>query len=376
MQKLKHILILMLLIIFNGYILCQTPSNDECINATKITPSSSCAGINANMSNATAKAPLSNPDVWFSFVATSTTHSIGVNKTKDLNATSKIFKPIIELFGSCGTSTLINSQPIDGSTQINQQDNQERTYVNLQIGQTYYYRVYNIGSGSSLFSFDTYVCETINSGIVNDEIANAVNLNVNTTCDLKTFSITGATLNAASKKITGTLYQYSDVWFKTIVPASGNLSVFLQSIGLGGEYGIALYRGNNYATQTELSFDLMSSNSTTVSMYKTGLTPNETLYIRVCVLTGTSPLGVFRICSSTPPTCGNHTPAGDNCSNATHICDLNGYCGNTSASYTKDTPGNLSTVLSSISIDNNSWLSFTANATEAIFSASVSKYAL
>ena len=377
MLKPKHILFFFSCILFNSMFFGQVPSNDDCSSPTQITPSSSCAITATTLANATSKAPLVNPDVWYSFVATSTTHSIGVVKTKDLNTTSKIFKPIIELFNSKCATTVITSLPIDGSTQINQSDKQERTYTGLVVGQTYYYRVYNIGSGSTLFNFDTYVCETINSGNVNDEISNAVELPISTICDLKAFSITGSTPTSPSKTISGTSNQNADVWFKVTVPSNGNLSVILQSLGIQGEYALVLYRGNTYTNLTELSTDVFNSqNNTVMSLYKTGLTPNETLYIRVCVLTNTTTRGVFKICASTPPSCGNHTPAGDNCANATRICDLNGYCGNTSKSYTIDEPSNLKSVLSTyqsnISIENNSWLSFIANATSATFTIYVS----
>jgi hypothetical protein len=64
----------------------------------------------------------------------------------------------------------------------------------------------------------------------------------------------------------------------------------------------------------------------------------------------------------TPLSCAS-TPAADECINAPLICDLNGYCGNTSASYT---PGNTSALGSFCgSIENNSWLSFVASSTSA-----------
>lgn len=64
----------------------------------------------------------------------------------------------------------------------------------------------------------------------------------------------------------------------------------------------------------------------------------------------------------TPMSCAS-TPAADECVNAPLICDLNGYCGNTSGSYT---PGNTSALGSFCgSIENNSWLSFVASSTSA-----------
>jgi gliding motility-associated-like protein len=62
--------------------------------------------------------------------------------------------------------------------------------------------------------------------------------------------------------------------------------------------------------------------------------------------------------------CINSTPAADACVNAPLICNLNGYCGNTSGQYTPDNtniPGFCG------SIENNSWLSFIASSPTAQF---------
>lgn len=85
------------------------------------------------------------------------------------------------------------------------------------------------------------------------------------------------------------------------------------------------------------------------------------------------------------PPCGTNPAAGNTCATATPICELNGYCGNTSSSYTANTWGNSGTFLgcgflglSSCpgtgltgtfcgSIENNSFLSFTASATTLSF---------
>ncbi len=87
------------------------------------------------------------------------------------------------------------------------------------------------------------------------------------------------------------------------------------------------------------------------------------------------------------PPCGSNPAAGDDCANATPICELNGYCGNTSASYGIDSwsnggaptgcglfglfpcPGNGLTDLFCGSIENNSFLSFVAASPTIAFDA-------
>ncbi len=63
-----------------------------------------------------------------------------------------------------------------------------------------------------------------------------------------------------------------------------------------------------------------------------------------------------------PMSCAS-TPAADECVNAPLICDLNGYCGNTSGSYTAGNTSGLGNFCGSI--ENNSWLSFVASGTSA-----------
>lgn len=64
----------------------------------------------------------------------------------------------------------------------------------------------------------------------------------------------------------------------------------------------------------------------------------------------------------TPMSCAS-TPAADECVSAPLICDLNGYCGNTSGAYTAGNTSALGNFCGSI--ENNSWLSFVASSTSA-----------
>lgn len=77
-------------------------------------------------------------------------------------------------------------------------------------------------------------------------------------------------------------------------------------------------------------------------------------------------------CWAAPTSCNGNDPAGDDCINATEICNLNGYCGNTSGWYSpdaiqiEDTPFDGNGVFCG-SIENNSWLSFIASGSSASF---------
>lgn len=77
------------------------------------------------------------------------------------------------------------------------------------------------------------------------------------------------------------------------------------------------------------------------------------------------------------PPCGSNPAAGESCATATPICELNGYCGNTSSSYAVDTWSQSCGFLGLFdcgltgefcgSIENNSFLSFVASSSSITF---------
>jgi gliding motility-associated-like protein len=93
------------------------------------------------------------------------------------------------------------------------------------------------------------------------------------------------------------------------------------------------------------------------------------------IITAAFTLLFYSVDKAQPP-CVANPIANDYCSSATPICNLNGYCGNTSAFYTNTvSPTNGSnetfTPLGDVfcaTIQNNSWLKFIADSTIAIFS--------
>ena len=80
------------------------------------------------------------------------------------------------------------------------------------------------------------------------------------------------------------------------------------------------------------------------------------------------------------PACETNPAAGDYCSTAVPICNLNGYCGNTSSSYSNyvsptNTTNETNTPLGNVfcaTIQNNSWLKFIASSATAVFNVWVS----
>ena len=72
-----------------------------------------------------------------------------------------------------------------------------------------------------------------------------------------------------------------------------------------------------------------------------------------------------------PPSCAASPAAGNTCATATPICNLNGYCGSTAATYTSDSWSQLTNAFCG-SIENNSFLTFVAEGTSMSFNVWVS----
>jgi hypothetical protein len=134
--------------------------------------------------------------------------------------------------------------------------------------------------------------------ITNDEPCNAIALTVNTTCNYSTYTNSGAAASAGIPDPGCASYSGGDVWFSAVVPAAGVLTVDLQS-GVMIDSGMAFYSGA-CGSLTLLECDDDDSNNgamSTISM--TGLTPGQTIYIRVWEF-GNNNNGTFGICATTP----------------------------------------------------------------------------
>ena len=146
----KNIFLFSISLFFSTLVFAQ-PSNDNCNNATTLTSNTSCNNAQYRLKNATQSmgaggfgcAVAGNYyDVWFTFTAASTSHTITIS-----NLQSNFTNPRIQLIGgtcavpvsiACGTTTV--------------------TSAALTIGNIYYVRVSNFGAAiSSSDRFDICV---------------------------------------------------------------------------------------------------------------------------------------------------------------------------------------------------------------------------
>lgn len=217
----------------------------------------------------------------------------------------------------------------------------------------------------------------------NDECSGAIGVTVGTSCSYTTYTNTGATYSATAPLPACASYTTAaaDVWFKVIVPASGALCFDTQT-GAITNGGMAIYSGSCGALTLIECDDNDSPNGSMPMIYRWGLTPGTTIFIRFWEYGGGT-YGTFGLCVYSvtgPPACASNPVAGDYCSTAVPICNLNGYCGNTSATYTATvSPTNSAdednTPLGNVfcgSIENNSWLSFVADSTTSVLNVFVS----
>lgn len=169
----------------------------------------------------------------------------------------------------------------------------------LSSGTTYYYRVRAANTCGSGTSSGTIITTTLtNNALTNDDPCSAISLTVSTTCSYSTYTNSGA---AASGGITApgcANYIGSDVWFSAVVPATGVLTVDLQS-GVITDSGMAFYSGTCGSLTLLECDDDDSTNGLMSNISMVGLTPGQTIFIRVWEY-GNNNNGTFGICATTP----------------------------------------------------------------------------
>lgn len=211
----------------------------------------------------------------------------------------------------------------------------------------------------------------------NDNPCTATPLTVGTSCVYMATTNVGATNTAGVTAPGCASYTGEDVWYSVVVPAGGVLNIDSNTGGIT-DGGMAAYSGACGSLTLISCNDDGSANGLMPLLTLTGLTPGNTIYIRFWNYGGGT--GTFSICASAPepaPSCGSSPAAGNTCATATPICNLNGYCGNTSASYTANSWSSSCGFLGLSdcgltgefcgSIENNSFLSFTASSSSISF---------
>jgi len=324
------------------------PANDECFTAipavinqnylcTQVTPGTTASATASNVSDNGAGTP--NDDVWFSFVATSSTHKFSL-----LNITGDTSDLVHEIMtGTC-----------DGLQSLNISDPETSTVSNLQVGQTYYVRVFSYATTPRAANFNLCIGAPP-APPANDECWNAVSITPSDNLQC-TGSVSGALGGATASNVpdNGAGTPNDDVWYSFVASSSSHVFTISNIQGTPTDLVHEVLSGDCNGALT--SVNVSDPNSSTVN----GLTVGTTYYIRIFSSgTAAAESTTFNVCVTTPPVMTN-----DECWNAVALTvnpDLN--CGAV-------TPGTINGATPSNVPDNGAgtpnddvWFSFVATGT-------------
>ncbi len=398
------------------------PANDDCAGAIAIAVNVACANTAGTTVNATSSAAgcsgTAAADVWYKFVAVNSSATVTVTPSATMDAVFQVYS------GACGALVSMQCEDVlaTGGTET-------YNFAGLTVGNTYYVRVYDYLGTQQTFNICVYgpAAAVIPS---NDQPCNAIALPaVTTACNYLRFTNLHATQSVGppvpsgciggSGGSAGFVGGGDDVWFSVVCPASGQLTITPEPYGqIAGEIedgSMALYSGACGAlTQVYCSSDnagfpngpgSVPFNQWLPFINQTGLTPGNTYYIRYWAFS-TANDGPFGLCVQ--------TTTNDACANALYVCDLNGYSASTSNAFTPDFPGAGATQMKGndqvccwatnggansggvfgkkdaagdintskagleegvgrydVTIDNNSWIRFTAASTKVVITVAV-----
>ncbi|GGD16705.1 T9SS type A sorting domain-containing protein [Flavobacterium orientale] len=300
--------------------------NDECSGAVALTVNSdfSCtsmtqgtiAGATASPVDAAACGGTENDDVWFSFVATNTTHKIDL-----LNITGST----TDLYHSVWTGADCNSLTLVPGTCS---DPNTSNPTGLVPGQTYYLRIYSWANAVHNSVFDVCI-GTPPPPPANDECLNTVSLSVGQTVTSNLVSSTnlGATLSPDTPAPSCGSLNFTttgkDVWYSVVIPASGNVIIETSAI-IGGltDSVMQVYSGTCGSLSAITCNDDIGGGNNLSRVTLTGRTPGEIVIVRVFGYNGTQGnynISAYDCPSNTPAPTGDATQ--EFCNSAT-VADL------------------------------------------------------
>lgn len=264
-----------------------TITNNQCSTAISIPcGTTNLAGTTVGAASFThgSGCSMSNYGVWYTFTGNGAQNVIAVTTTSfdvEMSISS----------GSCGSLTNITCQDAAFS-------NGTETYtLNTVNGTTYYVYIADYLTGGTTTGSFT-ISRTCIAPLTNDECSGAISLTPVTTCSYATYSNSGATASAGIPAPGCASYTGGDVWFSAVVPATGELDVDLQT-GSMTDSGMAFYSGTCGALTLLECDDDDSINGLMSNISMTGLTPGQTIYIRVWEYNNDNQ-GTFGICVTTP----------------------------------------------------------------------------
>ncbi|RYY49158.1 MAG: hypothetical protein EOO06_07960, partial [Chitinophagaceae bacterium] len=280
------------------------PANDNICGAVSLSVSgSTCTTGLVNQSTQFATQSLAactgtaDEDVWYSFVATGTSHIVTLTNS-GAGSTDRVHQVYSSSDNTCnGTLTsLVCSDP------------ETSTLTGLTIGNRYFVRVHSWGSGNYA-TFDICITTPV-APPANDVCSGAITLPVNATCVNQNFNTAGATDNNETGDCTNGTEKA--VWFKFVATVPSINVTVTGAVGFDAVLGVLSGCGSAVVPTGGACVDATLDAGVEVRNL-TGLTVGATYYIQVYDYQGDAlPTSTFDICvaeAAPPPSCSvNTTP--------------------------------------------------------------------
>lgn len=297
--------VIIVTILFSTNLPGFTQSNDDCAGAIHLEAGDQCAFATYSNEGATMEDPDSiapdpscgfykGADVWFSVQMPSS----GALRIETSNLAGATPHSIAIYSGTCGA--LIELLCI-------QLDKQKTILQPSLSGQTLYIRVYSY-NGLPGSSFELCVYEPVIPA--NDHCEYAIDLTAGESCLAEKYTNAFATsqpITTAPNPSCGA-YRGGDVWFKTIVPASGNIRIETKNLSSATSKSVAVYTGD-CGDFTQVFCNQLDDGETFYDPNWAG----KTVYIRIFSYDSEEG-GDFEICISNPS-----EPINDDCSQAMEL---------------------------------------------------------
>ncbi|SHM06587.1 T9SS type A sorting domain-containing protein [Hymenobacter psychrotolerans] len=277
------------------------PANDDCAGAVTLTPGATCTPTNGTVAGATqSQAPIlcngftatTARDVWYTFTATATTHTINVTGT---------FDGVLEVLGgSCGALTNVGCSDATGNAET-------LTLTTLTVGTTYKVRYYPYSATVASSTFSICIAPPP-SAPANDNPSGAVALTIGATCTPVNGTNAAATTTTpngyanpgAAPYTCGIAASPKDVWytFTTAASGAGSTAVTIQVTGAPAGYIRIFSAASAAGPFTERGCAAGTTNNTvSAPLTLNTLTPSTTYYVSVAGYGSADTQGAFTICA-------------------------------------------------------------------------------
>lgn len=290
-------------------VVSDPPANDECEGAIDLTVNADllCGTVTSGTTLGGTASPQDddvsgtpNNDVWYTFVATQSTHRVSLSNIINLDGNDDEDMGLGVYSGDCAALTLVGTS-----------DPETFTVNGLTSGETYYVRAYGWYEDSSPMTFDICIgTPVVVDPPANDECEDAIVLTAGPDACMSPTAGTTQSATASAQSSTGVSgTPNNDVWYSFVATAVDH-TVTLSNVvnlndGFSTDMGMAIYSGNCGG------LTLVNTSDPDI-MEVTGLTVGDTYYLRVYGWNASSDPMSFDICvSSQAP-----APDNDDCSTA------------------------------------------------------------